>query len=146
MNGKDKCNLLKSIRCKIAMENGIDYRPAECYFQGECKGTCPRCEAELQKLTVELQKLKDTGKRVAVAGIAAALLAGAAGCVPQPVNENDTIENQETVEPLKEPDTEQTTSELPLEIEGKIAEDPAPAPEDWELTGDVAFPEDMPNE
>ena len=148
MKGKDKCNLLKSIRCKIARENGIDYQPAECHFQGECKGTCPRCEAELQKLTLDLQKLKNTGKRVAVAGIATAMVAGtAAGCVPRPLKEPEnptTYETYQTTGSIAV--TEESTvidGELPSEeIEGKIIEESDPAPDEFELTGDVAFPEE----
>ena len=47
MLGKKKCRILKEIRQKIADENDIPYVTHECKFQGECKGTCPRCESEL---------------------------------------------------------------------------------------------------
>ena len=43
MLGKKKCRILKEIRQKIADENDIPYVTHECKFQGECKGTCPRC-------------------------------------------------------------------------------------------------------
>lgn len=50
-------------------------------LSGECKGTCPKCEEELRQLTAELDRIKESGKRVAVAGLAATLIAGsAAGC------------------------------------------------------------------
>lgn len=85
MTGKEKCTLLKSIRCLIAQKNGIAYAPPECTFQGECKGTCPKCEAELRALSAELAKLRTSGKRVAVAGIAAAMVAtSASACAPTP--------------------------------------------------------------
>ena len=48
MSGKNKCKILKEIRQKIADENDIPFVTAECQFQGECSGTCPKCEAELQ--------------------------------------------------------------------------------------------------
>ncbi len=43
--GKAQCELLKEIRSQIATQNGIDYATSECGFEGECKGTCPKCEA-----------------------------------------------------------------------------------------------------
>lgn len=41
--GRYICNTLKAIRKQIADANGIDYSPEECHFNGECKGTCPKC-------------------------------------------------------------------------------------------------------
>lgn len=90
MKGKQKCQLLKSIRCKIAKENGLSYTLSECTFQGECKGTCPKCEAELRQLTNDLERLRQGGKRVAIAGIAAAMMAtSAAGCTPKEKTNDD---------------------------------------------------------
>ena len=80
MNGKNKCKLLKEIRQKIADENGIEYVTSECKFQGECTGTCPKCEAEVRYLEQELDKRKKAGKAVAVAGIAATMVITASGC------------------------------------------------------------------
>ena len=80
MNGKSKCKILKDIRRRIAEENNIDFITSECKFQGECSGTCPRCEAEVRYLEAELSKRQKAGKAVAVAGIAAALLVGTTGC------------------------------------------------------------------
>lgn len=47
MSGKSKCKILKQIRQQIAAENNIEFVTAECRFQGECAGTCPKCEAEV---------------------------------------------------------------------------------------------------
>lgn len=80
MNGKSKCKILKDIRKKIAQENDIEYVTSECKFQGECSGTCPKCEAEVRYLEQELAKRKATGRAVAVAGVAAALVVTATGC------------------------------------------------------------------
>ena len=80
MNGKNKCKLLKEIRQKIADENGIEYVTSECKFQGQCSGTCPKCEAEVRYLEQELENRKKAGKTVAVAGIAAAMVVTATGC------------------------------------------------------------------
>ncbi|MBQ0115393.1 MAG: hypothetical protein KBT10_05930, partial [Bacteroidales bacterium] len=57
-NGRRKCEILKELRKHIAQENGITYAPAECNFEGECPGTCPKCEAELQYLQSEIDKKK----------------------------------------------------------------------------------------
>ncbi len=80
MSGKGKCNILKAIRRKIAEKNNIAYAPSECNYQGECSGTCPKCESEVRYLESELAKQKNLGKSVAVAGVAAALVVGATGC------------------------------------------------------------------
>lgn len=80
MNGKSKCRLLKQIRQQIARNNGIDYVTSECKYQGDCTGTCPKCEAEVRYLEQELSKRKQLGRTVAVAGVAAALVVGMSGC------------------------------------------------------------------
>ena len=80
MSGKSKCKILKQIRQQIATENDIEFITSECKFQGECSGTCPKCEAEVRYLEQELQKRRQAGKAVAVAGIAAALIVSAPGC------------------------------------------------------------------
>ena len=79
MNGKSKCKILKQIRQKIADENDIAYVTSECQYQGECSGTCPKCEAEVRYLEQELEKRRRLGKAIAVAGIAATLVVSSAG-------------------------------------------------------------------
>ena len=80
MSGKNKCKILRQIRQQIASENDIPFVTAECQYQGECSGTCPRCEAELQYLENELKKRQRLGKAVAIAGIAATLAVSAVSC------------------------------------------------------------------
>lgn len=80
MTGKDKCKILKDIRQRIADENDIPYITEECGFKGNCKGTCPKCEAELRYLEKELEKRKNLGKKVAVAGLAASMVVSLSGC------------------------------------------------------------------
>ncbi len=77
MNGKNKCKILKEIRQKIAEENDIELVTSECKYQGECSGTCPKCEEELRYLERELKKRQMLGKGIAVAGVAAALVLAA---------------------------------------------------------------------
>lgn len=75
MLGKQKCRILKEIRQRIADENDIPYVTRECSFQGECRGTCPRCESELRYLEHQLALRASLKKGVTVA----ALCAGMAG-------------------------------------------------------------------
>lgn len=82
MKGKNKCKILKEIRQKIADENDIPYVTRECTYQGECRGTCPKCEAELRYLEQELEKRRRLGKTVAVAAVAAGLSMTLSACVP----------------------------------------------------------------
>ena len=69
MTGKEKCKLLKAIRREIAETNGIVYLTSECTFEGECKGTCPKCDAEIRYLDSEINRLIASGKRVSLAGL-----------------------------------------------------------------------------
>ena len=56
MNGKDKCNLLREIRKRIAAQYGLTYQPEECHHEGDCAGTCPKCDSELQDLQRQLKE------------------------------------------------------------------------------------------
>lgn len=88
MTGKNKCKILKEIRQQIADANEIPFVTAECRYQGNCKGTCPKCEEELVYLENELRKRQQTGKRIVAVGLAAsALLLAAKGCSDIVANE-----------------------------------------------------------
>lgn len=76
MLGKEKCKALKEIRKKIAEENDIAYVVSECTYQGECKGTCPKCEEELRYLEKELEKRRKLGKVAIILGVAAGVCGG----------------------------------------------------------------------
>ena len=82
MRGKEKCKALKEIRKQIAEKNDIAYAVSECSFQGECKGTCPKCEAELRYLEREIEKKKNLGKAVCVVGISASVCSSLTACNP----------------------------------------------------------------
>ncbi len=134
MNGKNKCKLLKEIRQKIADENDIQYVTTECKFQGECSGTCPKCEAEVRYLEQELDKRRKAGKAVAVAGIAAAMVVTAAGC---DMSKNQVLSGD--VELITEPSTETATKgsnadagETTQVVKGELIEENLP---DSMLTG-----------
>jgi hypothetical protein len=54
--GKEMCEVLKSMRKKIAEQYGLVYEPTECHHEGNCQGTCPRCDAELRDLQRQLEE------------------------------------------------------------------------------------------
>lgn len=57
MTGKEKCQLLRDIRKKIAENNNIEFPQAQCDYVGDdCSGTCPICDMELNYLEHELTK------------------------------------------------------------------------------------------
>ena len=72
--GKQTCKILREIRKQIAAENDIKLVIEECTFQGDCKGTCPKCEAEVRYLERELEKRQRMGKAAVVAGLSIGLL------------------------------------------------------------------------
>ena len=74
MTGKSKCKILKEIRKQIAENNEIDLVVEECRFQGNCKGTCPRCEEELAYLERELANRKKLGKAIVITAAASLLI------------------------------------------------------------------------
>ena len=72
--GKQTCKILKEIRRQIAAENDIKLTVEECTYQGDCLGTCPKCEAEVRYLERELEKRQRMGKAAVVAGLSVGLL------------------------------------------------------------------------
>jgi len=78
--GKKVCKILKEIRQQIADKNEIKYITSECHFQGECEGTCPKCEAEVRYLEDELNKRKQLGKATTIAGISLGIIGSFAAC------------------------------------------------------------------
>lgn len=78
--GRATCEVLKGIRLQIARENCIDYQIDECKFEGNCSGTCPKCEADIRFLERELLKQNKLGKAVVIAGLSVGLLGGLTGC------------------------------------------------------------------
>jgi hypothetical protein len=96
--GKQTCKILKEIRKQIAAENDIKLVIEECTYQGDCLGTCPKCEAEVRYLERELEKRQRLGKAAVFAGMTIGTAITAAGCGPlvqptagMPMDPNDTI-------------------------------------------------------
>ena len=78
--GKEKCRILKEIRAEIARQNDIEWVVSECRHQGNCKGTCPKCEQEVRELESALARRQALGKAVAVVGISASIALSVTGC------------------------------------------------------------------
>ena len=146
MKGKSKCKILKDIRKQIAKENDIEFITSECKYQGDCLGTCPKCEAEVRYLEEELKKRKQAGKRIAVAGIAAAFTITASSC-----NELiDTVINAGTTAgvPEAEPSYETVDGEMPS-VKEEISETATMgdvAPEESENPDEVVEMGELPAE
>ena len=143
MNGKQKCRMLKEIRQRIADENDIPYVTRECRFQGECRGTCPRCESELRYLERELAKRRSMKKKVTVAALCAGMVIASAGCGSSgPVGGNDTggavpYENSEYTSEKKAADDTGSTDGNSTDDTGSTGSDDL-----VEETGEVPYPED----
>lgn len=76
-HGRNICNQLKEVRKRIAEENDIPLEIEECTYKGECRGTCPRCEAEVRYLENALANRLKLGKVATIAGLALGLAATA---------------------------------------------------------------------
>ena len=99
--GKQTCKILKEIRRQIAAENDIELVIEECTYQGDCLGTCPKCEAEVRYLERELEKRQRMGKAAVFAGMSlGTLLATAAcGCAEKmPTSNTNNLDSTEVVQ------------------------------------------------
>ena len=116
--GKKICNTLKEVRMQVAKANDIKYAPTECHHEGDCAGTCPKCESEVRWLEQQLQLRRQLGKAVAVVGVSVGLAALTACNSKTPTTESDpdtvSIESQTAGFLDMVPDT--------LSVESQIAE------------------------
>lgn len=91
MKGKQVCSYLKLVRREVAAANGIDLEIPDCTFEGECPGTCPRCEAEVRQLEQALSQRQRLSQKVAIVGVAMGLaLSGMSVASAQNVNPSDS--------------------------------------------------------
>ena len=115
---------MKGIRRKIAEENDIKLDIPECTYEGECRGTCPRCEWEVQYLEKTLFERMKLGKIATISGLALGLSAcgGNSGFPPfQTVGEvtntdTDYIEQADTL-PLPPPPPDNLLEVLGEDVE-----------------------------
>ena len=134
MTGKDKCKMLREIRRRIAEENDIELITSECTHKGTCRGTCPKCEAELRFLERSLARRKSLGKRVTVAALALGMTASMAGCVLPEIHLKPGGELEGDV-PMQTPEP----TDEPVILDGDVAYFPDDDPE--RLEGEIAVPE-----
>ena len=142
MRGKEKCKALKEIRRQIAENNDIEYIVSECSHKGDCKGTCPKCEAEVRYLERELERRRNLGKTVVVAGIGAGIVATMSGCntVVDTLVINPVTSVVHTVFPNTRPQQLEGAAEmLPLEGEPSAPIDSEDGSEIEVLEGDVEY-------
>ena len=140
MLGKKKCKILKEIRQKIADENDIPYVTRECRYQGDCRGTCPRCESELKYLEAQLAARAAAGRRIAVAALCAGMTFGIAGC-SSTAAPKAPVEDEE-LSGAVEPEPSETGQEPETEQEPETGKEGSSEDEIIELSGDVEIPEE----
>ena len=102
--GKNICKQLKAVRQHIAEENNIPLPQRECTYEGPCRGTCPRCEAEVRYLEQSLASRLRLGKAATVAGLSLSL----AACNTNqngPLVNADSLPSDEVFEELGPDDT-----------------------------------------
>ena len=123
--GKQTCKILKEIRKQIAAENDIKLVIEECTYQGDCLGTCPKCEAEVRYLERELEKRQRLGKAAIFAGMTLGTAITAASCGPLISPPNGMMENSRDT--IVATDTIMNDSaEEPVLLEGDVL---APEPD-----------------
>lgn len=67
--GKRICQTLKEIRKRIAEANDIPFEIEECTHIGDCKGTCPKCEADIRYLMECIDRREQEVKPVVIEGL-----------------------------------------------------------------------------
>ena len=111
--GKQTCKILKEIRKQIAEENDIELVTSECTYQGDCLGTCPKCEEEVRYLEHELEKRQRMGKAAVFAGMSLGTLFAATSCgTSMPVPKR--LEGEPCVPNTIEMTQSETSPEKPL--------------------------------
>lgn len=136
MKGKEKCKALKEIRRQIAEKNDIPFAVSQCTHQGDCKGTCPKCESELRYLERELAIRQGLGKAVAIAGISIGACATFTACSPM-----DTV--TDFLENIGRDELAGDVTPVPdTEIAGAIEEFDFSTPPEGDFTGMETVPPD----
>lgn len=129
--GKKTCKILKEIRKEIAKNNDIQYITSECKHQGDCAGTCPKCEAEVRYLESELEKRKNAGKTVVLAGVAAAMIFSS-GC--EDIFSSNTVDGD--LQPPSQEESQPILTGAPVEYASSTPE------EETQSEGEIAPPEE----
>jgi hypothetical protein len=132
--GKNKCDYLKKIRENIAKHYGIPFQTKECGFEGECKGTCPKCEQEVRYLEMELLK-KGVLKKSLTLACALPMMASAVGSAEAPLKGMMAPAVEATdFAPLEKKIVRQNLSPASLQHQGEEGEIPPPPTPIFDLT------------
>lgn len=123
--GKKICGYLKGVRKKIAEENDIKLDIPECTYEGECRGTCPRCEWEVRYIEQSLFERVKLGKIATISGIAIGLSTCVGGCGPVIQTTGKMSNDRETSlsESVPEPTSFEDTLKV-VEEEGIVIDNP----------------------
>ena len=108
--GKSTCRELKRIRKMIAEQNNIPLEDSECHYEGDCAGTCPKCDAEVRFLENALRKSKQLGKVVTLSGAALAFSA-CGNHTPVEMPFDDTVDSADVVMQNDSVDTDTVKTE-----------------------------------
>lgn len=149
MDAKERCKKLKEIRKKIADTIGIDLKQSECTFEGECKGTCPKCAKEEKILNqvliggtaaaaaVMLSACGITGQEPSGSGVEINHNAsGEANLKSGQQNISDGISNENNSSSGDLPeDYDGGLIEEPVLLEGDVEYDPQQEPENMGMSG-----------
>lgn len=136
--GKRICATLKQVRKQIAEANGIPYEVTECHHEGNCKGTCPKCEAELRYIENQLAKLQTAGKAASIVGLALGVAATFSSCTNSEQQSTNTPEVTNSGVEEYQIDGEPTIEGLPY-TESNTLPPPPPPPSEDELDGDIIY-------
>ena len=118
--GKNTCKILKEIRRQIAEANDIEFITSECRYQGDCLGTCPKCEAEVRYLEQQLEKKRLAGKAATIIGVSMGItsLATPVQAVAQTINPPTEI--SDTIKNVKEKEVIKNSEDYSPEVDGEI--------------------------
>ena len=138
MTGKQKCAILRQIKRDIAAKNDISMTITECRHQGNCPGTCPKCESEVEELEKALDARRKSGRQVVIAGISAGLIAANCVACGDPFGArtefSGDIQAESTTDAKETTAPDETEIELQGDIDVQIDEKP-------EIAGIIRVPE-----
>ena len=62
-DGKSVCNYLRKLRVELAQANNIPFESKECTFEGQCAGTCAKCDSEASYLRDKLNEIPEEERK-----------------------------------------------------------------------------------
>ena len=137
--GKRICSELKAIRRKIADENGIKMDIPECTYEGDCRGTCSRCEWEVKYLEKNLFERLRLGKIATISGIVLGLSSCGGNADTQLIQASgdsvsydiENVKQGDSLQQLDDDDDVDWLEGIVMPDDYKEEEPPPPPPEWW---------------